>query len=86
MTREAYDAKYSPRFPAPWERFRQELEARLSDNPAEEIARLHLATYDSEEEIKQVFVSRKRHIKSAALYMKQRFIEKRTADILTKCR
>lgn len=59
MTREAYDAKYSPRFPAPWERFRQELEARLSDNPAEEIARLHLATYDSEEEIKQVFVSRK---------------------------
>lgn len=59
MTREVYDAKYSPRFPAPWERFRQELEARLSDNPAEEIARLHLATYDSEEEIKPVFVSRK---------------------------
>ena len=59
MTREAYDAKYSPRFPAPWERFRQELEARLSDNPTEEIARLHLATYDSEEEIKPVFVSRK---------------------------
>lgn len=59
MTRGAYDAKYSPRFPAPWERFRQELEARLSDNPAEEIARLHLATYDSEEEIKSVFVSRK---------------------------
>ena len=59
MTREAYDAKYFPRFPAPWERFRQELEARLSDNPAEEIARLHLATYDSEEEIKPVFVSRK---------------------------
>lgn len=59
MTREAYDAKYSPKFPAPWERFRQELEARLSDNPAEEIARLHLATYDSEEEIKSVFVSRK---------------------------
>lgn len=59
MTREAYDAKYSPRFPAPWERFRQELEARLSDNPAEEIARLHLATYDSEEEIKPVYVSRK---------------------------
>ena len=59
MTREAYDAKYSPRFPAPWERFRQELEARLSDNSAEEIARLHLATYDSEEEIKPVFVSRK---------------------------
>ncbi len=59
MTREEYDAKYSPKFPAPWERFRQELEARLSDNPAEEIARLHLATYDSEEEIKPVFVSRK---------------------------
>ena len=59
MTREAYDAKYSPRFPAPWERFRQELEARLSGNPAEDIARLHLATYDSEEEIKPVFVSRK---------------------------
>lgn len=59
MTREAYDAKYSPKFPAPWARFRQELEARLSDDPTEAIARLHLATYDPAEELKPVFVSRK---------------------------
>ena len=59
MTREEYLARYSKRFPAPWEHFRQELEARLSNNPAEEIARLKLATYDSEEEIEPVFVSRK---------------------------
>lgn len=59
MTRETYDAKYSPKFPAPWARFRQELEARLSDDPAEAIAQLHLATYDADEEVKPVFVSRK---------------------------
>lgn len=59
LTREEYEAREAKRFPAPWERFRQELEARLSDHPAEEIAALRLSTYDSEEELQPVFVSRK---------------------------
>lgn len=84
MTREAYDAKYSPRFPAPWERFRQELEARLSDNPAEEIARLHLATYDSEEEIKQVFVSRKQTYKISGAAHKDTIYRKADGGYIDK--
>lgn len=59
LTREEYEAREAKHFPAPWERFRQELEARLSDHPAEEIAALRLPTYDSEEELQPVFVSRK---------------------------
>lgn len=58
LTREAYDSKYPPEFPEPWSKFRKELEARLSENPYDEIMHLHLATYDAEEEIKPVFVSR----------------------------
>lgn len=84
MTREAYDAKYSPRFPAPWERFRQELEARLSDNPAEEIARLHLATYDSEEEIKPVFVSRKPERKTTGAAHKDTIYRKADGGYIDK--
>lgn len=84
MTREAYDAKYSPRFPAPWERFRQELEARLSDNPAEEIARLHLATYDSEEEIKPVLVSRKPERKTTGAAHKDTIYRKADGGYIDK--
>lgn len=58
LTREAYDSKYPPEFPEPWSKFRKELEARLSENPYDEIMHLHLSTYDAEEEIKPVFVSR----------------------------
>jgi CRISPR-associated endonuclease Csn1 len=58
MTKEAYDEKYAPKFPAPWTMFRKELEARLSDNPRAEIDLLKLATYENDEEIKPVFVSR----------------------------
>lgn len=59
LTKEAYDAKYAPDFPTPWERFRQELEARLDPvEPKEAILRLGLSTYDTDEEIKPVFVSR----------------------------
>lgn len=58
MTKEEYDRKYSPRFPAPWERFREELEARLSDDPMTAIARLKLAAYDEDFDIAPVFVSR----------------------------
>ena len=46
-------------FPKPWERFRQELEARLDPiDPRHQIDLLKLATYESDEEIKPVFVSR----------------------------
>lgn len=58
MTRKEYDEKYSPRFPEPWPQFRQELAARTGDNPREEITRLGLATYDSDEEIRPIFVSK----------------------------
>ena len=58
LTREAYDEKYAPDFPEPWLMFRKELEARLSENPYDEIMALHLPMYDADEEIKPVFVSR----------------------------
>jgi CRISPR-associated endonuclease Csn1 len=58
MTKEAYDEKYAPRFPAPWPQFRAELEARLSVDPRGEIDQLKLATYDSDEALFPVFVSR----------------------------
>lgn len=46
-------------FPKPWDRFRQELEARLDPiDPRHRIDLLKLATYESDEEIKPVFVSR----------------------------
>lgn len=59
LTRREYDAKYSPDFPVPWDRFRQELEARLDPvDPQRAILHLHLPTYETNEEIKPVFVSR----------------------------
>lgn len=46
--------------PRPWEGFSGELEARLSDNPIEDIQRLDLKSYDKEflESVKPIFVSR----------------------------
>lgn len=45
-------------FPEPWPRFRQELEARLDPvDPRQRIDQLHLSNYESDEEIKSVFVS-----------------------------
>ena len=58
MTKDAFDEKYAPRFPAPWPLFRKELEARLSEDPRGEIDLLQLSTYESDEEISPVFVSR----------------------------
>jgi CRISPR-associated endonuclease Csn1 len=58
MTKDAYDEKYAPRFPEPWLQFRAELEARLSNDPRGEIDLLKLATYDSDEELRPVFVSK----------------------------
>ena len=52
------EARRDP-FPKPWERFRQELEARLDPiDPRHQIDLLNLETYESDEEIKPVFVSR----------------------------
>lgn len=52
------EARRDP-FPKPWERFRQELEARLNPiDPRHQIDLLKLETYESDEEIKPVFVSR----------------------------
>lgn len=45
-------------FPEPWPKFRQELEARVSDNPAEAIAALGLPTYEGIVNISAPFVSR----------------------------
>lgn len=45
-------------FPEPWYRFRQELEARLSETPDEAIRNLHLATYCNVGNIRMPFVSR----------------------------
>lgn len=45
-------------FPEPWPHFRDELEARVSDNAAEAIRNLKLPTYSPDEDIKTPFVSR----------------------------
>lgn len=55
-------------FPEPWPHFRQELEARVSEDPEEAIRRLGLPAYENAEEIKKPFVSRmpRRKVRGAA--------------------
>ncbi len=55
-------------FPEPWPRFRQELEARVSEDPEEAIRRLCLPAYENAGEIKKPFVSRmpRRKVRGAA--------------------
>ena len=48
----------APPFPEPWDRFRDELEARLSCQPQEKLERLHLDAYGEDETVPAVFVSR----------------------------
>ncbi len=55
---ESYNERPRDRFPKPWPLFHQELEARLSADPRRQIDRLKLSTYENDEEIKPVFVSR----------------------------
>lgn len=55
---EAFDTREKDRYPKPWPLFHRELEARLSSDPRHQIDLLKLATYESDEEIKPVFVSR----------------------------
>ena len=70
LSREAFDEKYAPRFPEPWPMFRKELEARLSTDPQAEIEHLNLPAYDSDEELRPVFVSRMpRHKVTGAAHM-----------------
>ena len=46
------------RIPEPWPRFRQELEARLSPDPQQQLDRLKLPTYETDEIIRPAFASR----------------------------
>ncbi|MFQ3549153.1 MAG: type II CRISPR RNA-guided endonuclease Cas9 [Armatimonadota bacterium] len=57
ITGEKIEAE-KPRLPMPWKNFRHELLARLSENPAEEIAKLNLPSYDDTIEVKPIIVSR----------------------------
>lgn len=58
LTHREYEKQFAPEFPTPWQRFREELNARLNPiAPADAIAQLQLSTYASDEEIKPVFVS-----------------------------
>lgn len=56
LTEQAFVQKYAPTFPAPWDRFTEELKARMAPNSDEAIRQLYLPSYGSEE-IKPIFVS-----------------------------
>lgn len=60
IDRDSFDEHFKERFPEPWEKFRQELAARVSNNPAEAIRYLRLLTYSEAEieALKPIFVSR----------------------------
>ncbi len=59
LVEQAEEVRRDP-FPKPWDLFHQELEARLdSVDPRHQIDLLKLSTYESDEEVKPVFVSRK---------------------------
>lgn len=57
LTREKYDEKYGITFPVPWEKFRDEVEARLSEDPNIIIKNCGISTYEGEH-VKPIFVSR----------------------------
>lgn len=70
-TREEYDQQFlkqNKHFPTPWKYFREELLARLTDDPALALQSLRLDTYPQDENIRPIFVSRapRRAIKGAA--------------------
>ena len=56
LTKQAFEQKYEPTFPAPWNKFTKELKARMAPNADEAIRQLYLPSYGSEE-IKPIFVS-----------------------------
>ena len=57
LSQAEYDKKYAPTFPEPWPQFRRELEARMGNTPMEDLERLHLPSYEPDEEIRPIFVS-----------------------------
>lgn len=70
INRENYADYIGAKFPEPWINFRKELEARVSNNPAELLGMLKLPTYTAEEieALKPVYVSRmpRRSVKGPA--------------------
>ena len=60
LTRKEFQQRFAPKFPQPWDWFREELEARLDPiDPKEALMALNLSTFefDPEEKIPPVFVS-----------------------------
>lgn len=74
-TEEVIDFKYS--FPLPWHGFRKEIEARLSDDPASQIAALALPRYADGKQVKPVLVSRKPDRKTSGSLHKETVKSKR---------
>ena len=71
-------------FPTPWARFREELEARLDPvDPKAEIDRLKLATYESDEEIRPIFVSRAQNHKITGAAHKETIRSSKKGDGFT---
>ena len=70
ITKESFDEHLHDVFPVPWDKFREEIDARVSKNPQENIRGLRLGSYtkDEIEELKPIFVSRmpRRSAKGAA--------------------
>lgn len=68
LSQREYDQKYGVHFPEPWPNFRQELLARLSPDPEQEIFALGLPSYDPQERIMPVLVSQvpQRRVSGAA--------------------
>lgn len=60
LKKESEDGKKT-RTPEPWPHFRKEIEARMSDSPADKIKEFGLENYDEEtlSELKPIFISRK---------------------------
>lgn len=85
LSKEEYDARYAPGFPAPWRMFRKELEARLSEHPRSEIDLLKLQTYENDEDIPPVFVSRMpNHKVTGAAHMETIRSSKKDGGTVTK--
>lgn len=60
ITKENFDKHLHDVFPAPWYKFREEIDARVSKNPKDNIRSLRLKSYteDEIEKLKSIFVSR----------------------------
>ena len=85
LTQEEFDAKYSPKFPNPWPLFHEEVMARLSENPEEEIKRMGVPGYAPDEKVPPIFVSRMpRHKATGAAHKDTIFSQKAGPNLLVK--